>query len=428
MLIISSVDKNGIGQELGLKKGDKILAFSGYEAKDILDYVYYESQDFFTLKVESKGKIFDFEVEKDEFESLGLDFVSDNLEIKTCQNKCVFCFIDQMPKGYRNTLYVKDDDYRQSFLCGNYVTLTNVSDDDIDRIIRLKLSPLYISIHAMDPQVRVKLLNNRFAGKVGEYVDKLNKAGIEMHTQVVVVKGLNDGLILEDTCEKLSQFSSVKSLAVVPCGITEHRDGLYPIDDIDKEYSIKVINQISAFNKKIGRNFVFCADEFYIRAEMETEPAEFYGDFCQRENGVGMLRAFEGEFNSVLEKRSYEKSFLIITGVSAKPFIEKYAKIMEDNVKGLKINVLACENKLFGKTVTCAGLICGVDLLNCALNYTGEYDELCVPRVMLKDGESVFLDDLTISELSKKLGKKVRVIGSYGDEFFESLSSDIIRV
>ncbi len=425
MLIIKEVEKSGVGYELGLKKGDKILAFDGFDAEDILDYIYYEAQEFFTLKVESDGEIFEAEVEKDETESLGLEFVSDNLEIKTCQNKCIFCFIDQMPKGHRNTLYVKDDDYRQSFLCGNYVTLTNVKEKDIDRIIRLHLSPIYISVQAINENVRRKMLNNRFAGKIYDYMKKLSDGGIEMHTQVVLCKGINDGEILQETFEKLSQIENVLSLAVVPCGITEHRQGLYPIEDIDKEYSISVINLARKFNKSINRNFVMLADEFYIRGEIETENKEFYDGYPQRENGVGMLCAFEEEFNEVCRKSTYRRTFLIATGVSAFAFISRISKKMEELVEGLKIYVLAVENKTFGKTVTCAGLLTGADVLQAVKNFNENYDELVLPSVMLKDGENLFLDNITISELSKAVGKKVRIIGPCGNDFFESLSKNV---
>jgi putative radical SAM enzyme (TIGR03279 family) len=368
--------------------------------------------------------IVDFEIEKDFDESLGLEFESDNLEIKTCFNHCIFCFIDQMPKGMRDTLYVKDDDYRQSFLCGNYVTMTNVTDSDIERICRLHLSPLYISVHATDGETRKKMLNNRFADKILDYIKRLDDAGIEMHTQVVLVKGVNDGEILQKTMRDLSSFENVKSLAVVPCGITAHREGLFPISDIDQNYAREIVEVIRSFNKKLGRNFVLSADEFFVRAGLETEKSEFYGDFSQLENGVGMFRAFEDEFNETARKTCYRRTFLIVTGVSAKPFIEKYAKKTEEFVSGLKVFVVAAKNNFFGDSVTCTGLLTGGDVLSAAKSFEKDFDELVISDVMLKDGEKIFIDDMTVPELSEKLGKPVRVSHSGGTDFFLSLSSD----
>lgn len=424
MLEIKSVLKNGIGCEIGLEKGDKILSFDGFDAVDILDYEFYDAQEFFTIIVLSGGEEVEIEIEKDQTESLGLEFVSDNLDIKTCQNNCVFCFIDQMPKGERNTLYVKDDDYRQSFLYGNYITMTNLSDGDLERIIRLNLSPLYISVQATDETVRKKLLNNRFAGRINAQLKRLNDAGIEFHTQVVLVKGENDGAVLQKTMKDLSEYENCLSLAVVPCGITEHRENLFPIEDIDEEYSKEVINQVSLFNESLGRNFVLCADEFYVRANQNFEKFDFYGDFSQLGNGVGGFALFESEFNEICEKRTYSRTFLIATAVSSYDFICRYAKKVESLVSDVKIFVLPCENTFFGKTVTCAGLLTCQDITCAVKNFNQDYDELVISNVMLKNGEELFIDGETVNTLSQKIGKTVRVIADGGESFFNSLSSD----
>ena len=233
MLKIKSVDKRSLGAEIGLRAGDEILSFNGFDAEDILDYMFYDGEENFTLKVSQPDGVFECEIEKDADESLGLEFESDNLDIKTCHNDCIFCFVAQMPKNLREGLYVKDDDYRQSVLYGNYVTLTNVTRKDLERIVRLRLSPLYVSVQATDGEVRKYLLNNRFADRITEQLEYLNDNGIEMHTQVVLVKGVNDGEILKKTVYDLAALECVKSLAVVPCGITKYRDGLKKIDDID---------------------------------------------------------------------------------------------------------------------------------------------------------------------------------------------------
>lgn len=427
MLTVKKVHKNSIAREIGVERGDKIVAFDGFETKDILDYLYYDSSDKFTMTVERLGKRYETEIEKDFDETLGMEFESDNLEIQRCHNKCVFCFVDQMPSGLRNSLYVKDDDYRQSFLCGNYVTLTNVDESDVQRIIRLKLSPLYISVQATDGETRKKLLNNRFADKINEYVRRFNDAGIQMHTQVVLVRGMNDGEILEKTCFELAKYENVLSLAVVPCGITAFRDGLYHIDDIDREYAGAIVGQIRRINKELKRNFVFCADEFFVRAGMETENAEFYGKFEQLENGVGMFRAFESEFNQVARKRTYRRTFVIVTGVSAQPFIKSYAMKSEALTEGLKVYVVAIKNKFFGETVTCTGLLTATDIVGQMADFKYDYDELVISDVMLKDGERLFIDGMTVGDLEKRIGKPVRVVGSGGANFFESISADTGR-
>lgn len=424
MLIIKNVEKRSLGEEIGLKVGDKILSFDGYEAEDILDYIYYDASEAFTLTVEQDDGVSSCEIEKDPDESLGLTFVSDNLDIKTCRNDCIFCFVAQMPKNMRESLYVKDDDYRQSVMYGNYVTLTNVDERDFQRILRLHLSPLYISVHATDGEVRKKMLNNRFADRINDQLARLDAAGIEMHTQIVLVKGVNDGEVLKKTVYDLAGLKNVKSLAVVPCGITRYRDNLTKIDDIDGEYSANIIRTLMAINKELGKNFVYPADDFYIRADLPFESAEFYGDFSQLENGIGMNAKFDLDFNQVAEKRSYRRTFLIVTGVASEKFIIKYAKKCEEFCDGLSVYVKGITNDFFGESVTCAGLIVGRDIERAAKNFDKEYDELVIVRSMLKTGEDVFLDDMTVEELSAKIGKPVRITECGGDSFFNGLTRD----
>ena len=427
MLIIKSVAQGSLGKEIGLKPGDKILSFDGFEAEDILDYVYFDASEGFTLTVEQEDGISSCEIEKDADESLGLTFESDNLEIKTCHNDCIFCFVAQMPKNMRDSLYVKDDDYRQSVLYGNYVTLTNVSEREFQRILRYRMSPLYISVQATDGEVRKKMLNNRFADRIMDQLKRLDEHGIEMHTQVVLVKGVNDGEILKKTVYDLAALKNVKSLAVVPCGITKYRDGLTKIDDMDGEYSAGIIRMLMDINKELKRNFVYPADDFYIRADLPFESAEFYGDFVQLENGVGMNAKFDVDFNQAAEKRSYRKTFLVITGVASEKFIKKYARRCEEFCEGLKVHVLGVKNEFFGDSVTCAGLIVGKDVERAARSFDKPYDELVIVRSMLKSGEDVFLDDITVKELSERLGKKIRITECGGDSFFNGLTRDKIN-
>ena len=424
MLKIKSVDKRSLGAEIGLRAGDEILSFNGFDAEDILDYMFYDGEENFTLKVSQPDGVFECEIEKDADESLGLEFESDNLDIKTCHNDCIFCFVAQMPKNLREGLYVKDDDYRQSVLYGNYVTLTNVTRKDLERIVRLRLSPLYVSVQATDGEVRKYLLNNRFADRITEQLEYLNDNGIEMHTQVVLVKGVNDGEILKKTVYDLAALECVKSLAVVPCGITKYRDGLKKIDDIDGEYSANIIKTLKDINDDLGRVFAYAADDFYIRADMDFESPEYYGDFCQIENGVGMNSKFDEDFKSALQKRSYSKTFLIVTGTASEKFITRYAKKTMEACMGLTLYVLGVKNEFFGESVTCAGLVVGQDIERAVKAFDKNFDELVIVRSMLKSGEDIFLDDMTVAELSDRIGKKIRITECGGDSFFNSLTAD----
>ena len=425
MLIIKKVDSGSVGEELQLNIGDKILSFDGHEAVDLLDYLYYDEQESFVMEVETEGEIIEFEVEKETDETLGLTFESDNLQIKTCRNDCIFCFVSQMPKGMRKTLYVKDDDYRQSFLCGNYVTMTNVSDKDIERIVRLHLSPLYISVHVTDGEIRKFMLKNRFADRITGQLKTLSDGGIEMHTQVVLVKGVNDGEVLKKTLSDLYAVENVKSCAVVPCGITKYRDGLEKIEDYDKASSLEVIKLVRSFNNQINENFALVADDFYLKADVPCEPYEFYGEFDQLENGIGMNAMFEHDFNKVARKTTYRRTFLIITGVASKNFIEKHALAAEKLCDGLKVYVEAVENNFFGKTVTCTGLIVGNDVLTFLKGYKNDYDEIAISSAMLNVEKTMFLDDMTVGDLSAAIGKPIRVLPCDGAGFFFGLTGDI---
>ncbi len=402
--------------------GDIIKAFDGFEAVDILDYLFYDAKEFFTMSVISKDGEYDIEVEKYDDESLGLSFESDGLEMKLCHNNCKFCFVAQLPKGMRESLYVKDDDYRQSFLCGNYVTLTNVSDSDIERIIRLRLSPMYISVHSLVDGQREDLMGNRFAGKLYGYLEKLNAGGVEVHAQIVLLKGVNDGENLEKTCLKLAALENVKTLAVVPCGLTGHRENLSKIEDIDGSYSAKVIDQVAAINEKIGRTFVYCSDDFYIRARRDFEKYEHYGNFEQIENGVGMFPLFIEEYEQTAHKTAYSHTFLSVTGVAAKEFFEKYAKKTEELCEGLKIYVIAPVNKFFGPSITTAGLLTGQDVKEAVLSFDKDFDEVIIPRNMLKETEDVFLDGLSLEELIKSIKKPVKVVEGGGAHYFNALT------
>ncbi len=427
MLKITKVKRNSIVKELGLEVGDKIVAFDGYPCEDELDYLYYCGLTSFTMTVQDKqgkGEI-TVEVEKEEDEELGIEFEK-NTSLRTCHNRCVFCFVDQMPKGMRESLYVKDDDYGMSFSCGNFVTLTNLTDEGLERIIRLKLSPLYLSVHTMNPELRVKLLRNRFAGKIVEQVKRLTEGGIRLHCQAVLVPNENDGAELERTARELfAYYPTVADLACVPTGITKYREGLYPIADVDEEYSAKLLDLVDKLNEEFGVPFLLPADEYFVKAGRPFKRADFYGDFEQIENGIGMTTKFEGEVNSALanlkEGGRYalksKKRSLLISGVSAAGINRAVAKKCVETIENLEVEVLPVVNEFFGETVTCTGLLTGEDIVKGIKEYDKPFDEVVLAGNVFKEFEDVFLCGMTLRELKKQLqfeNIKVNRGGGYG--------------
>lgn len=419
---ITAVSRRSLAKELGLEKGDEILAFNGFACESELDLEFYSSLPKFTMTIKDcrSGEVREIEVEKLESEQLGITVEKSEKtdKIRTCHNRCVFCFVDQMPKGMRDSLYVKDDDYEMSFTCGNFVTLTNVSDEQIDRIIRLHLSPLYISVHTMNPALRVELTRNRFAGKIVEQIKKLAENGIEIHCQAVVVPGKNDGEELAHTARELFKYyPTVRDLACVPTGLTKYRDGLTNIPDVGKEYCAEILDLVDRLNEEFGVNFLQPADEYFIRAERAVKEEGFYGDFEQIENGVGMTREFLNSAENVLVDAPLKtlkkpRKVLLISGVSAKKINEELAQKIMQKVQGLNVEVLAIENEFFGKTVTCTGLLTGIDIANALLKYTESNEkpsEVILPSNTLKEFEDVFLCGMTLKELKKRTGCKITV-------------------
>ena len=437
MLKITKVKRNSIAKALGLEVGDEIIAFDGFACEDELDYLYYCEKTDFTMTVRDKrGKGENIvTVEKEEGEDLGLEFVK-NTAIRTCHNRCVFCFVDQMPKGMRDSLYVKDDDYGMSFSCGNFVTLTNLSDEGLERIIRLKLSPLYISVHTMNPDLRVKLLRNRFAGKIVDQIDRLVKGGVEMHCQAVLVPGENDGDELAYTARKLfSYYPAVRDLACVPTGITKYRDGLHPISDVDKAYSEKLLGLVDELNKEFGVNFLLPADEYFVKAGRPLKTVDFYGDFEQIENGIGMTVKFLEEADRALAllksggryALKKPKRSIVVSGVSAKNIVQSVVERCNEAVDGLHAEVLAVENDFFGHTVTCTGLLTGADILRALEKLreeTGAFDEVVLAGNTMREFEDVFLCGMSLNELKKKLGlKNIKINRTGGYGFVEILTA-----
>ena len=442
MLKITKVKRNSIAKKLGLEVGDEIVAFDGYPCEDELDYLYYCETDGFMLTVRDHrtGAEATVEVEKDEGEDLGVEFEK-NTTLRTCCNRCVFCVVDQMPKGMRESLYVKDDDYGMSFSCGNFVTLTNLSDEGLERIIRLKLSPLYVSVHTMNPALRVKLLRNRHAGKIAEQIEKLAKGGVKLHCQAVLVPGENDGEELAYTARKLFvYYPMVEDVACVPTGITKYREGLYPIADVDKQYSEKLLDLVDSLNAEFGVNFLLPADEYFVKAERPFKDAAFYGDFEQIENGIGMTAKFLSEAHTALvglaqanEGGRYAlktpKRTIIVSGVSAKQVNAELAEKCMQAIDGLQASVLPVTNKFFGDTVTCTGLLTGEDIYKALKTYRkeqGEFDEVVIPANTLKEFEDVFLCGMTLGELKEKLQfENIRINRDGGYGFVEILATNL---
>lgn len=424
--IISKIIPGSIAEELDLEPGDRLIAINDKEIEDVFDYEYLIQEEEIVLLVEkADGQEWELEIEKDFDEKLGIEFENGLMdEYRSCRNKCVFCFIDQMPKGMRDTLYFKDDDARLSFLQGNYITLTNMSEHDIERIIEYRLSPINISFHTTNPKLRVRMLKNRFAGEVLKKVDRLFEAGIEMNGQIVLCKGFNDGDELERSISDLSKYlPHLQSVSVVPVGLTQYREGLEKLESFTKEDAINVITLIEKWQNKLykeyGLHFIHASDEWYILAEQEVPNEERYDGYFQLENGVGMMRLLTEEFKTALDEvqgDDRKRSISIATGKLAFPSIKKLASKIQVKFPEITINVYAIQNDFFGEKITVSGLLTGQDIKSQLLGKDlGE--RLLLPCNVLRSGEEVFLDDMTLTELQNALQVKVDIVKSSGQDF-----------
>lgn len=428
---IKRVLPGSIAQESDLQEGDLILSINGQKISDIFDYRFLIADENLVLEVQKKnGEIWEIEIEKDEYEDLGIEF--ENLMIddtKSCRNKCIFCFIDQLPKGMRETLYFKDDDSRLSFFMGNYVTLTNMSYDDIDRIIKYKMSPINVSVHTSNPELRVYMLRNKTAGDVMDKIKRLIEGGIKVNAQIVLVRGVNDGKELDRTLKDLSAlYPGLNSISVVPVGITKYREGLYELKPFDMESSREVIKQVEAWQmellSKYGSRIVFIADEFYIMAGLEIPDYCVYEDFPQIENGVGLVAMLKKEFDDYFEelelKLENKREVSIATGVSSYKYIKEMIDILENKYKNLYVHVYKIKNNFFGENVTVTGLLTGQDIER-QLSGKNLGRELLLSESMLKSGERVFLDDYTVEMLEDKLKTKITIVRNNGKYFIEKV-------
>lgn len=426
---IAKVDPGSIAEEMELSPGDYVLAINGNEVEDIFDYEYHVNSPSMTMVVrKADGEEWELDIEND-YEDLGLTFENGLMsDYRSCCNKCIFCFIDQMPPGMRETLYFKDDDSRLSFLQGNYITLTNMKEKDIDRIIRFKLSPINISVQTTNPVLRCKMLNNRFAGQALGMIDRLYEAGTPMNGQVVLCRGVNDGEELWRTIRDLTKYLPyMESLSVVPVGLSKYRDGLFPLEPFTSEEAARTIDMIEGWQKKIyeehGTHFVHASDELYILAGRPLPEEGRYDGYIQLENGVGMLRLLTTEVEAALEGRlddGISSEVSIATGRLPYPFICRYAGWVRERFPGRAIHVYPIANEFFGEHITVSGLLTGQDLIRQLKGEKlGEY--LLLPANMFRSGEEVFLDDVTKQELENALQVKVRIVKSSGYDFVQAL-------
>lgn len=436
---ISVVKLGSIAEEVGIEIGDYLLSINDSKIEDIIDYKYLSTDEHMVFTIEKQnGEIWDIDIEKDFDEEIGLEFQKSIMdEAKSCTNKCIFCFIDQMPKGMRETLYFKDDDSRLSFLQGNFVTLTNMNEKDIERVIKYKISPINVSVHTTNPQLRIKMLNNKFAGNVYGYMKRFAEAGIHMNCQIVLCPGINNGDEFTKTVLDLYElYPNISDLAAVPVGVTKFRDGLFNMPIYNKESAKAELDQIKVlqekFIKEIGTPFIRLSDEFYILADEEIPSMDFYGLLHQLEDGVGMVRCFRDNINRNLEKVNKNKkgSFTFITGALAYNEVKKMLDAIKEKNNKLDINLYKITNNFFGETITVAGLITGKDIIE-QLKDKDVKTHIVLPDNMIRKGyelcdndEKVLLDDYTLEDLGKTLHRNIILCDYTGEDLIDIINEN----
>lgn len=429
-MVIAQVDPGSIAEECQISPGDVLLSMNGRALRDYIDYIYELSAEDILIEVQKKdGVVEEIEIEKEPYEELGLSFEKDGFGNRiVCRNKCVFCFVDQMPKGMRKTLYVKDDDWRMSFLMGSYVTLTNMSEEEAQRIIEQRISPLYVSVHAYDDEARTLLFGNENAARTFELIRRFAQNGIRLHTQIVMCEGFNDGKVLEQTIEMLyALYPGVQSVAVVPAGLTKHREGLAQLKSVSEETARETVRMVEKYQKDFLKDnketrFVFASDEMYIRAGMPMPPCEAYEDFAQIENGVGLVRMFAEEAAEALDDLKdraprYQKVGLV-TGVDFYPFLKKIAERIAQTFH-IEIVFHCVENVFFGETVTVTGLLTGGDVMR-QVKPQGE-EAMFLSRCCFQETEDAMLDGVTLEELEDTFGIPCYKVAADGYELIQRL-------
>lgn len=430
--IISKVYKNSIACELGIEVGDLLISVNNQPIHDIIEYRFLISDEYLEVEIKKKNnEIYVYEIEKDYDEDLGIEFTNPIIDkAKSCRNKCVFCFIDQLPKGMRETLYFKDDDSRLSFLQGNFVTLTNMSEEDINNIIRYRISPINISVHTTNPELRQKMIKNKFAGKLYEIMKRLADAQIQMNCQIVLCPGYNDKEELERTVSDLAKlYPYVNSVAAVPVGITKHRSHLPNLEIFNEKTAGETINLVhnlhEKYLKELGTRFIFLSDEFYIMANKNLLKYDDYEGFIQFENGVGMISKLEREIKDYLltiseEKKNSIKKVSIATGHSAYEFIKDMANCIMEKCPQVKIDVYKIVNNFFGETITVSGLVTATDIID-QLKGKDLGQTLYIPKSMLKADEDIFLDNITLEELRNIMNIEVIPCLNEGKDFVDKI-------
>ena len=420
---ITGVEPGSRAQRLGIQPGDVLVSLNGHEIVDVLDYRFFETEKELRVRLTRAGEPFTVDLAKPQYASLGLEFETYLMDRqRSCRNKCVFCFIDQLPKGMRETLYFKDDDDRLSFLFGNYITLTNIDDREIDRILQMRISPINVSVHTMDPELRCRMMGNRFAGDSLRHLYRLAEGGIKLNCQIVLCPGLNDGAALEFTLEKLfSLGEGLLSVACVPVGLTRYREGLYPLAPFDRAGALQAVAQLERwgerFRRERGSRTVYASDELYLLAGLPIPPLEFYEDFPQIENGVGMLRNLEDELTWALQDLDLPditRKVTIPTGEGGYAFFQEMLDGCRRKCHNLSIDLVPVKNDFFGGTVNVTGLLTGQDILK-HLQGRDLGNEVLLSTNMLRAGEDVFLDDMTLTQLSAALGVPCRRVGNTGE-------------
>ena len=428
--LIKYVETDSIAEEIGLEAGDTLLEINNTEIKDVLDYRFLINDEYITLKIQTRqGELVEVDIEKDAYEPLGVEFENSLMDKPLhCTNKCVFCFIDQLPKGMRESLYFKDDDTRLSFFQGNYVTFTNLDDDEIDRIIRLRISPINISVHTMNPDLRVKMLKNPKAARLPEIMQKLYDNNIIMNCQIVLCPGYNDKDELSYTISELYKMRKcVKSVSVVPIGLTKHRDGLCNMTAVDNEKAKELIQEIQKWQdkarKEIGTGFVYASDEIYLKAGVPIPDSDSYHGFPQIENGVGMIASMREELDDALSsspEKCPNRCVTLVGGVAAGGFLTETADKIKTKYPNISINVEKIINNFFGEQITVSGLLCGCDIIE-QLRGKKLGDNLIITKNMLRDGENVLLDDVTTDDIEKALDVKITAVGDDGYELLDAI-------
>ncbi len=433
MVKITEVEAGSRAEKQGIMPSDILISINKNEIRDVLDYRFYLAEKKVELLLSRDEKEYSVTIKKGEYDDIGLEFETPLMDKKhSCKNGCIFCFIDQNPEGLRDSLYFKDDDSRLSFIHGNYITLTNMTDEDIARIVKMRFSPINISIHTTNPELRVQMMKNKRSGEVLKYLKTLADAGIDMCGQIVLCRGINDKNELSRSLSDLSKYyPHMTSVAVVPAGLTKFRDKLFPLSDFTAEEASAVIDMINSFGdehkKKHGIRLFYAADEFYLKAGRPIPDTDYYEEYPQIENGVGMIRSFSDESGMAIDDIEYlaesfsgKRTVSLVTGYASYEFISGIAKKLEELCKGLKINIYKIKNNFFGDSITVSGLLTGKDIAE-QLKGMELGDELLIPENALRHGEDVFLCGMTVRGLSEKLGVTVRASGCDGYEFVEAI-------